>query len=270
MITIPELKGKELFKFLQANKTALISQKKSMLKKTEPVFYSPSFIYSKPDANKADTGAAPEDTGMITVKVVANTAMFFDSQADVLLPDNAKKSIKDRKGLIPHIHDHIWEVTSEVGDVKNIYYQDIPLKDLGVNQTGTAQALIFETEIRKDYNEAIYNKYKAGKVNQHSIGLQYVNIALAYNDEDSKEEFALWNKYINQIINKEAAEAAGYFWVVSEIKLMENSSVLFGSNSLTPTLQDSTKEQPSEDTVLQPQKSEVDWSKIANKFLLIN
>lgn len=266
MITIPELKGKELFKFLQENKSALISQKKSMLKKTEPVFFSPSFIYSKPDATKADAGAT-EDTGTILVKVVANTAMFFDSQADVLLPDNAKKSIKDRKGLIPHIHDHIWEVTSEVGDVKNIYYQDVPLKELGVNQPGTAQALIFETEIRKDYNEAIYNKYRAKKVNQHSIGLQYVNLALAYNDEEAKEEFALWNKYINQIINKEAAEAAGYFWAVSEIKLMENSSVLFGSNSLTPTLQDSTKEQPPLGTVLQPQKSEVDWGKIANKFL---
>lgn len=267
MIIIPDLKGKELFKFLSENKAALISQKKSMLKKTEPVFFSPSFVFSKPAANKSDNTPA-EDTGKILVKVVANTAMFFDSQSDVLLPDNAKKSIKDRKGLIPHIHDHIWEVTSEVGDVKNIYYQDILLKDLGVNKEGSAQALIFETEIRKDYNEAIYNKYKSGRVNQHSIGLQYVNLSLAVNDEDMKEEFALYNKYINQIINKEAAQQAGYFWAVSEIKLMENSSVLFGSNSLTPTLNDdSTNEQPPLGTVLQPQKSEVDWDKIANKFL---
>jgi hypothetical protein len=87
-----------------------------------------------------------------------------------------------------------------------------------------------------------------GKVNQHSIGLQYVKLSLAINDEDYKEEFEVWNKYNEQIINKDKAEANGFFWAVQEIKLIENSAVLFGSNEITPTLDNNLKNEPSVDT----------------------
>jgi len=88
----------------------------------------------------------------------------------------------------------------------------------------------------RSYNEKIYNQYKLEKINQHSIGLQYVKISLCINDEDSEKEYDFWNKYYPQVINKEVVDQRGYFWVVTEIKLLENSCVLFGSNELTPTL----------------------------------
>jgi hypothetical protein len=288
-IVIPEhLKGKELYKFLIANKDALIRQKKSMQKRTEPVFSETLFINTLPtEATKAAGAVTKEaDPNSLHVKVVANTAMYCDTQMDVLLPDSAKRSIKERKGLIPHLHDHIWELDAEVGDVKDIYYQDIALNLLGVNKTGTAQALIFETDIKKAYNERVFQKYKDGKVKQHSIGLQYVKIELAINDPESEKEFDFWNKYINDVINKEVPEAAGYFWVVSEYKLLENSAVLFGSNFLTPTLEvedksedDDTTPQPPIGTEQKPsneksesdksktESKEVNWDKVASKFL---
>lgn len=110
------------------------------------------------------------------------------------------------------------------------------LADLGLDQKGNTDCLIFEADIMKSYNQEIFNQYKANKIDQHSIGLQYVSIDIAINDEESPKEIEFWNKYIDTIINKDDATAAGFFFVVSEIKLLENSCVLFGANSLTPTL----------------------------------
>ena len=58
--------------------------------------------------------------------------------------------------------------------------------------------------------------------------------------------------------NQAAATELGFFWAVSEAKLIEISCVLEGSNTLTPTLEapKSTESAPSdEDTRTQPRKS---------------
>lgn len=232
-----ELKGKSLTEFLLTNKDKLIAQKKSMIKRTDPVSANPSLYNLKGDkAIKTTIADIPNDASSVRVKVVANTALWMDSQYDVLIPDCWKNSIKQRKGMIPHLHDHVHEIGAEVGDVADIYSQDISLTDLGLNKNGTTQCLIFETDIRKSYNESVFNKYSAGKIKQHSIGLQYVKMSLAINDEDSEKEYDFWNKYIKQVINADTAKESGFFWVIEEIKLLENSAVLFGSNELTPTL----------------------------------
>lgn len=228
------LKGKELFKYLIENKTQLINEKKSVLKYTD-AFSFKSFINTKDAANKADTGIAADAT-QVRVKVVANTALWCDSQMDVLLPDAAKRSIKERKNLIPHLHDHNHSVEAKIGEVANIYLEDMTLKDLSINKPGSTQVIIFETDVIKSYNDKVFNQYKLGKINQHSIGLQYVKIELAVNDEEYEKELDFWNKYIDKVINKELVEERGFFWVVSEFKLLENSCVLFGSNEITPTL----------------------------------
>lgn len=245
------LKGKELFKFLVENKSQLIAQKKSIpMKYADAVSSTPSLYTIKGDkTEKAVSGDIPPDATSVHVKVVANTAWWCDSQMDVLLPDCWAKSIKERKNMIPHLHDHIHEIGAEIGDVANIYSQNISLSDLGLNKSGTSQCLIFETDVKKAYNEICFNKYRAGKIKQHSIGLQYVKLELAINDEESEKEFDFWNKYVKNVINQDLVEEKGYFWVVPEIKLMENSAVLFGSNILTPTLDVKS------DTIFQPLKS---------------
>ena len=73
--------------------------------------------------------------------------------------------------------------------------------------------------------------------------MRYVKLDLAVNDKDSKEEFAVWNKYFDRIINQEQAEKKGYFWAVQEGQLIEISCVIKGSNILTPTLPTKSIEQ---------------------------
>lgn len=254
LLALADLKGKDLYKFLRENKQALIAEKKSVIKRSDPFTYTPSISRLKvkkdgsivkadvtdPDADgdgsADDEGTMIPDQDSIHVTVVANTALWCDSQLDVLLPDCWKNSIKQRKGIIPHLHDHIHMIEAKIGEVAKIYSKDMKLADLGINQTGSTQVLIFETDVMKSYNEKIFNQYKLGKINQHSIGLAYVKISLCINDEESEKEYDFWNKYYPLVINKDVVDELGYFWVVSEIKLIENSSVLFGANEITPTL----------------------------------
>lgn len=240
-IIIPEnLKGKELTTFLVENKSALINQKKSAIKKTDPVGCIPAlYILNGKEAKKAapeDIAATLEQRNSVHVKVVMNTALWMDSAWDVLLPDCWKASINSRKALIPHLHDHVHEIGAEVGDVTDIYSQNVSLTDLGINKKGKTQCLIFETDIQRDYNEKVFMKYAGGKIKQHSIALNYVKLEIAINDEESEKEYDYWQKYYDQLINPELADETGFFFVVPEIKLLEGSAVLFGCNELTPVL----------------------------------
>ena len=58
--------------------------------------------------------------------------------------------------------------------------------------------------------------------------------------------------YYSNIINPEKANKQGFFFAVTEAKLLEVSNVLFGSNEITPTISTNIIIEPSEDT----QKSE--------------
>ena len=243
-VTIPSFEKKAaLFSYLKENKKTLIQQKKSM-----PIFSDvcKSAIVQTKDTNLNTKGVTEvtEDLDVLRVKVVANTANWLDSHLDVLLPDASSKSINERKGIIPHLHDHQHTIEAKVGEVHDIMNTTLTLRELGIDKDGTTQALVFITDIIKDYNEKVFNQYKKGFANQHSIGLQYVKLDLALNDEDSTEEYKVWNSYINQVINRDKAEQYGFFWAVKEFKLIENSVVLFGSNEITPTLDNNMKTEP--------------------------
>lgn len=247
-VLIPEFETKSaLVSYLKENKSKIIEQKKAM-----PIFSEASnFNVSAVKSKTAIKSNEPinEDVDVIRVKVVANTANWLDSHMDVLLPDCWTKSINERKNIIPHLHDHIHKIDAKIGEVVDIYSSQLSYSEIGIDGNGSTQALVFITDVMKSYNEKVFNQYKSGKVNQHSIGLQYIKIDLAINDEDSEKELEFWNKHINQIINPEAAIERGYFWVVQEIKLLENSAVLFGSNEMTPTLENNVKNiEPLQDT----------------------
>lgn len=243
-VRIPEFGTKaELFSYLKAEKQSLIRKKRSMDIWADPVFsHANAFVPTKGVATKDNSPVQDEDTGVLRVKVVANTANWIDSHMDLILPDAPLKSIKERAGMIPMLHDHEHKLEAEIGDVKDIYLADVSLRELGLDRSGKTQSLIFVADIKRSYNEKVYNKYRQGRIKQHSIGLRYVKLTLAINDEEYEEEFAEWNKYIDQVINREVAEEAGYFWPVQEYMLIENSAVLFGSNVLTPTLDNNVKE----------------------------
>jgi hypothetical protein len=244
----------ELFAFLKENKKALIAQKKAIKKD----FYSavPGPMYGVKDIGKdvfemkaPGDAVIPDTATSLMVSAAANTSMWCDTGMDVLLKNAGKKSMKERKGMIPQIYDHKWSILSEIGDVKDIYYQELPLRQLGLKQEGTAQVLTVDFECIKAYNPDVFEKYRLKKIKQHSIGIWYEDIQLAINAPDDdywEEEYKVWKKYIDQIINKELPESRGYFFAVSQFTLLENSAVLLGANFLTPTISTSEKEATSD------------------------
>src|ERR1035437_7204831 len=233
------LKGKELFKFLVANKSKLIAQKKASVKYTNPLVYQPliTTVTKRKTTKSGMLIVEMEGDGSIDVKVVCNAAWWCDDQYDVLTDKSYDKSIADKGILIPHIADHIHTSTNHVGDVKAVYTQKIALKDLGVDMPGATTCAIMETNVREDYNALTYKFYKNGKINQHSIGMLYMSLGMCINDEEYLPEFELWNKYYDKVINKDFIDEEGFFWIVPEIKWLENSCLWLGCNPLTPTLE---------------------------------
>jgi hypothetical protein len=99
------------------------------------------------------------------------------------------------------------------------------------------QALFMESEVLSAYNEKVYNEYLNDEIDQHSVGMQYTRIELAVNDETNyPNEYKVYQQHIAKIGNRAKVEDQGFFFAVSEAKLLEVSAVLLGSNELTPTL----------------------------------
>jgi hypothetical protein len=244
---------KDLFSHLVENKKDLIKQKKSLPIKSDG--FSGSIITNTETKAVKNEGSNPNE---LIVEVVANMSNWFDSHQDVMLPNSWAKSISEKGSLIYHLKDHEHETGGIIGDVQEVYSKEMDLALLGIkSEVRQSQALMMRSLVKKVYDEKTFELYKNGQIKQHSIGLQYVQIDLAVNDPEFADEFKVWNNYFNQVINKAELEEYGYFWAVKEAKIFENSAVLFGSNSATPTI--STEEskageshlannQPSNDT----------------------
>ena len=220
---------KEFIKNLVANKAELIE-----LKKAERKFTNGLNTVIKNESIAKGLYTNSEDK--LERTIIGNTYLFMDSHDDVHAKNCFNKSIKERQNKIFHLHDHEFKRTSKVGEPISIYEKDIAWKDLGINKSGSTQALHMDSEILKSYNNQIFDEYKNNLVDQHSVGMQYVKIDLAVNDEDYKEEHKLWKDTIDSLGNPDYAEEKGYFWLVREAKIIEISAGLLGSNELTPTL----------------------------------
>lgn len=231
---------KEAIDFHVKNKKELILLKKSNVKHTEPF----GVTDLQASANKALSTNYADDvaSGVIKRTIIGNTYNWMDSQSDALLPGVFSKSINERISQVLHLHDHIREVSAKVGKPENIYEKSVAWADLGIDLPGNTEALFMDSNIMKDLNPSIFQQYLLKDINQHSVGMQYVNLELAVNDPEYKMEFAIWNNYINQIGNKDKVEEQGFFWAVKEGKLLEVSAVLAGANELTPTLDNKMKE----------------------------
>lgn len=231
---------KQLISDLIENKSEHIRLKKATIKCCDSINIIESQIKAFTYENKDDI-----QNGIITRKIVANTYNWLDSHGDVHIDGLFSKSINENKDRIIHLHDHIYQLGAKVGKVINIEETTILWSDLGVNKSGYTTSLIIETDIKKALNEQIFTQYLAKEINQHSVGMQYVNLSLCVNDAEYKEEYANWIKYISRVGNSEKAIENGYFWAITEAKLIEVSCVIAGSNELTPTLQPTeTKQEP--------------------------
>jgi len=93
----------------------------------------------------------------------------------------------------------------------------------------------------------------------------YVKLFLCMNSESKwdQEEKANWDKYISHVVNKMEAEERGYFWAVTEAKVIEGSAVPLGSNFATPVISIEPVGATQSSKEVEPANEPLDWSKLA-------
>jgi len=256
---LPEFTDKsKLVDYLVANKSKLVAQKKSATKEADSVTCSVDLLVDRADktelAIKADGQAnnIPADATQIKVRSIINTTKLFDSHGDVHFDQLWNKSLKE--GSFSLVQEHQFNFKGTISDNVKAFTKQMSWHELGINLEGKTQALVFDSVIDRDENDFMFEKYRTGKVKQHSVGMQYVKIELAVNDDRYEKEFATWEKYFEEIANKEDVLEAGYFWAVTEAKIIEGSAVKRGSNWATPT--QSIQQVKTEPVVTTPKKTE--------------
>jgi hypothetical protein len=252
IVRIPEFATKsEMFSYLRKNADKLIGQKKAFPTISDNLEFGYSISQTaKAAANgKKDNGIVTEDPAMVDgelpVDIVANMSGWCDSYMDVMIKDNWNKSINDvgasGQKLVYHLKNHgtYYQYTTDAIIGKNpvLYTQMTDLSQFAFkSDIKKAQALMMKSVVCKDYDEKCYCLYRDKQIMQHSIGLQYIKIYLCLDstEEDDVMYKENWDKYYPQVINKEKVDNKGYFWAVTEAKILEVSAVLFGANELTP------------------------------------
>ena len=242
----------EMLKALKDNKDSIIAQKKMQTKEADSVSYL--VVDEKGNVIKANS-VDVTNVNQISTKLVINTTNVMDSHSDVHLKGIWNKSLKEKKNLYL-LQEHKMSFDKIITDEVKARVQLMTWKDLGSTYNGKTEALIFDANIDKR-NEFMFEQYAKGYVKNHSVGMRYVKIEMAIDSEErwSIEEKETWDKYIDDIVNKEQAEEQGYFFAVSEAKIIEGSAVPIGSNTITPTLNIEAVKDTSEEAAKALQKS---------------
>jgi hypothetical protein len=229
---IPHFEKKEqLFCWLRANKQFVITAKKAITKHADPVDYVAKDVEDV-------TKGSPEESTEMNALLVINTTNIVDSHDDLHVPGLWKKSLSERKSLYL-LQEHKMQFDKIITDKVKAFTRTMTFAELGQNYPGTTEALIFQADITKERNAYMFGQYLKGYVRNHSVGMQYVKIELAMDSDDryDQEEKAVWDKYFGMIANVDEVKERGYFWAVTEAKLIEGSAVPIGSNWITPTLE---------------------------------
>jgi len=275
------LAGKSLFDFLVKNEGLIFHTKKSEIKKADECFAMPMYVNEKGElVSKDEVITAQVDPNKLKAVLVINTTNWYDSHGDVHIPGLWKKSLADNKKqgfyLLKQHERGFEDVIAEscAGEARIM-----PWTELGINIPGNTEALVFTGVIEKDRNPYMFDQYRKRYVKKHSVGMRYVKMVTCINDDDYPVQKENWDKYIEMVANRKECEADGYFWAVLEAQVIEGSAVLFASNIVTPTMEISnfdksqfsgTENQPPAGTGNPPPTTEIDWSKMAEKLLLIN
>lgn len=217
-------------RFIKKNLQNLIDIKKAEYKTlSEPLLKTELF-------SKEFTPIIEDITSdIIQVKSVINTTNVIDSHMDLHMPTIWNKTVKDNP-FSHHLKQHERMFESVISKKAKSYNENMNFKDLGLDIDFKTVANINEFTLAKADQPYMFDQYIKGKVDQHSIGMMYVDLDVAWYDEDSQKNMDFFNEMKANAVNPEAADEYGYFFVVYEAKKREGSAVVFGSNSITPTL----------------------------------
>lgn len=169
------------------------------------------------------------------VKSVINTTNIIDSHLDLHMPKIWNKTVADNP-FSYHLKEHESKFTSVISKKAKSYNEASNFNKLGLNKDFGTVANINEFTLKRDKIPFMFDAYKNGDVEQHSVGMLYVNLDVAFYDEESQKNMDFFETHKAMAVNPEVAEENGYFWVVYEAVKREGSAVVFGSNSVTPTL----------------------------------
>jgi len=231
----------DLVRFIKKNTSDILLLKKSEYKTKSDCFIDKALILNN------FTPQIEKSLGdIIEVKAIINTTNVIDSHLDLHMKGIWNKTVKDNPYTY-QLKQHEQSFESVISNKAKNINEVMTFKDLGINSDMELDANINIFQIDKAKNPFMYEQYADGNVTQHSVGMMYVNLDIAIQDEESEKEMEYFNNAIKNAINPEIAIEHGFVWVVTEAKKREGSSVVFGSNPLTPTLYVKTFE-PSKNT----------------------
>lgn len=239
---IPQFAEKsDLFEFLIKNEKELIAEKKYSVKEADAFSYTKEFAVEDENAYKAiNNKPVTEDVNLLKTKLVINTTNWLDSHGDVHIQGLWTKTLSETK-TVYLLQEHQMKFDKIITSDVNAFTQNYTWKQLGLSMNGKTEALVFDANIGKGRNEFMFKQYRDGYVLNHSVGMRYVKMYLCINDSGSGQYYENWQKYYKEIANNDKADEMGYFWAVTEAKLVEGSAVVMGSNTITPTLDNNMK-----------------------------
>ena len=178
-----------------------------------------------------------EGSEALTIDGVAIIANWIDSHGSIFTEGCLRQSLEED---IIHSGDHVRDFAHLVSNSVEKEIRSIPFRELGVDIDGDATAFCFRSQFEKDDNEYMYKQYKRNRVKYHSIefdwsrrGKEILCISTDLNGQEYKDN---WDKYYPTVINKEVADARGWFYVYERAPIVAVSAVVLGSNKVTPTL----------------------------------
>ncbi len=249
-MTIPDFEDKaSRIDWLVANKKILIAEKKASVKHADAFSYGSLLITDKGETTKSE--AIPATATRIKVRSIINTTKILDSHGDVHIDQLWNKSLKESKDNFL-VNQHNLSFEGIISEEVKAFAKQMSWAELGFPYEGGTQALVYDSVIDKNDSPDMFERYRKGRVKQHSVGMRYVKVDLAANDERYDKEKALWDKYYPQIANKADADEQGYFFAVTEAKNIEGSAVVRGSNFATPTISVEEKSEPPTGTQGEP------------------
>lgn len=201
----------------------------------------------------------------IEVKTVINTTNIIDSHLDLHMPKIWNRTV-EHNPFSHHLKQHERVFESVISNKAKSFNEKSNFNQLGLDVDFKTVANINQFILERSKMPFMFDKYKDGEVLEHSVGMQYVDFDIAYYDEDSQKQMDFFNEMKKYAVNPDVADEYGFFWVHYEAKKREGSAVVFGSNSVTPTLWVKNYDPSKKDT----QKELAEQALQAKKQLIIN
>lgn len=254
----------ELFKDLRENVDLIIAEKTASIQKSCEKGIAVKHIPL--DVTKFDEEQAKAlNLNPNKYYIAVNTTKILDSHDDVHINGIWNKTVSDQQFKNYLVADHCISVMTTIVRKEHIemFVAKIPFSALGYDYKGNTEALIYAFDKDKVMIDAVKNWLDSGDAIEASVRMQYVNIEFCMdsNDPVDAKAKANYDKYINDIANKDDYEYISHFFAIREAKnVRESSLVPFGSNYVTGQLKNTeptpvTQNKEEEIESVQPIKS---------------